>query len=110
MYRPLVDLLEDSIACAEVQLEAARSLDTEQLSLATARRQDLLFEMEAEGAPRLLAEMDDEAQALAFELRALDARLERILQSGIRVFQGLNTGGDAPPVYSSNGRIRGGRT
>ena len=107
MYRPLVDLIEDSIACAEVQLDAARRLDSGRLREATQRRQDLLFEIEAGGRDRLESETDDEVIELAEELRALDRRLDRVLSSGVSVLRKVVDAGRTPETYGSNGRIRG---
>lgn len=107
MYRPLVDLIEDSIACAEVQLDAARRLDAARLREATERRQDLLFEIEAEGADRLRAETDEEVIELVQELRALDRRLERVLSSGVSVLRRAADAGRRAATYAPNGRIRG---
>ncbi len=110
MYRPLVDLIEDSIACAEVQLDAARRLDGARLQDATRRRQDLLFEIEAEGIERLQAETDDEVRELIAELRDLDRRLTRVLESGARVLNDLGPSRPPQAVYAPNGRMRSKRT
>ena len=74
MYRPLADLLEDSIRCAEAQIESVKALDVARLRQLTATREDLLFLIQAEGKERL-AEADEDTLDLVFELRELDERL-----------------------------------
>lgn len=103
MYRPLADLLEDSIRCAEAQIEAVKALDVEQLRQLTATREDLLFLIQAEGKERL-AEADEDTLDLVFELRELDERLERLLNSGLGVLHRVRTG--QPPTYAPDGRLR----
>ena len=106
MYRPLAELLEDCIACAEVQLDAAKRLDTARLSKATELRQDLLFQIATEGRERLEQELDDEVSDLADELRELDRRLSRVLESGITVMRRVNPTTAGSTVYDSDGRYR----
>lgn len=103
MYRPLTDLLEDSVACAEAQVEAVKAFDVERLRALTAEREDLLFLIRSEGKQRL-EEADDETRALAAELRELDERLERLLNSGLGVLHRVRTG--QPPTYAPDGRLR----
>lgn len=103
MYRPLADLLEDSIACAEAQIDAVKALDVEQLRVLTAKREDLLFLIKSEGTERL-EEADEETLDLVAELRELDERLERLLNSGLGVLHRVRTG--QPPTYAPDGRLR----
>ena len=105
MNRPLADILEDTIDSAEAQLEAARRLDAGALHRATVRRQDLLFELQLiQGAHPVAS--DGELRRLGEELKELDLRLSRLLESGLAVFRQLKTETGAPPVYSSRGRMR----
>lgn len=104
MYRPLADLLEDSIACAEAQIDAVKQMDVETLRALTARREDLLFSIRAEGEQRLAEEADDDVRELALELQELDDRLALLLGSGLGMLQRLRSG--RPPTYSPDGRLR----
>ncbi len=103
MYRPLADLLEDSIQCAEAQIEAVKAFDVERLRELTASREDLLFLIQAEGRRRL-EEADEDTHGLILELRELDERLERLLNSGLGVLHRVRTG--QPPTYAPDGRLR----
>ncbi len=80
MSRSLAKLLKDSIELAEVQLDAARSLDHEALQEATDARSDLLFKLQALAPDGLdAAAQDERTRELALELAELDYRLNRIL-------------------------------
>jgi hypothetical protein len=109
MARSLETVLEESIELAEIQLEAARTLDRESLQDATAKRQDLLFELELFDEDALSGSLDDETRLLAIELGELDHRLGSILGAALDTFDRMapqnRTGAG---TYSADGRIRGG--
>lgn len=112
MPRSLAVILEESVELAEVQLDAARSLDSDALQEATDARRDLLFELQAlapDGLDALLTDApeDDRLREVALELAELDHRLTRILGAALRTFERLMPQSDAPDVYSAAGRIRG---
>jgi hypothetical protein len=109
MARSLATVLEESIELAELQLEAARTLDRAGLQSATDMRQDLLFEMEMFGDEALSASLDDEARSLAVELGDLDHRLGCILGAALDAFdQVAPRNGGSAGTYAADGRIRGG--
>lgn len=100
--RDIGEILRDTIAITEEQIEAARSLNAESLNESTGYRKELLFELEvAMKAGRPLA---PEEEDLAHDLRELDARLERLLTAGLATFEALR-GGDEVPVYNHEGRL-----
>ena len=90
-------------------LQGQTRLDAGRLQQATAQRQDLLFEIESEGPDRLAAEMDEDVRELAVELRDLDRRLTRVLESGLAVIGRVGPSGEQSKTYAPNGRIRGPR-
>jgi hypothetical protein len=106
MTRDLATILEASIELAEVQLEAARTLDPEGLQEATAGRQDLVFELERFSSDELKAAGNDETRDLAVELAELDHRLSRILGAALDTFDRLLPD-QKPATYAPDGRIRG---
>lgn len=106
MNRALATILEESIEQAEAQLEAARTLDAEGLQEATARRQDLVFELERYSDVDLKAAGTDATRELAIELAELDHRLSRILGAALDTFDRLLPD-QQPATYSADGRIRG---
>jgi hypothetical protein len=109
MSRSLAKLLKDSIELAEVQLDAARSLDHEALQEATDARSDLLFKLQALAPDGLdAAAQDERTRELALELAELDYRLNRILGAALRTFERLIPKQDGPETYSAAGRLRGG--
>lgn len=106
MTRDLATILEASIELAELQLDAARSLDPEALQEATARRQDLVFELERFTDAELKSAGNDETRDLAIELAELDHRLSRILGAALDTFERLLPD-QKPATYAPDGRIRG---
>jgi hypothetical protein len=106
MTRDLATILEACIEVAEAQLEAARTLDAEGLQVATASRQDLVFELERYTDAELKAGGTDDTRDLALELAELDHRLSRILGSALDTFDRLLPDGK-PATYTADGRIRG---
>ena len=107
MQRGLMSLLEESVALAEVQLEAARSLDADGLMAATKRRQDLVFEIDSWSDEALKKAATEETQESALELAELDRRLARITGAALQTFQRLLPD-QGPDVYASDGRVKGG--
>ena len=102
--RPLTEVLQDCIAIASEQVEAARTLNVVGLDEATAMRSDLVFELDV--ATKHTESLSDEAAELAFELSELDARLERLLAAGLSTIEKLRAGHEVP-VYTHEGRIKG---
>ena len=100
--RPLSEILRDTIAVTEEQLDAARTLNVALLDETTGLRQELL--MELEGAMQAHHSLASDEQELAYELSELDARLERILVAGVSTLEALRGGGEAP-VYNHEGRL-----
>jgi len=105
MRRSLASTLQESVEVAEAQLAAARSLDAEALRLATARRQDLVFELERYSDDEMKAAATEETRDLALDLAELDQRLGRILAAALDTFERLQ-----PPqssrTYAPDGRMR----
>jgi hypothetical protein len=98
MPAPRTPLL-DCIALAERQLAAARSLDKDELAVATRARAELLFELQVAG--RSL----EGSPAELHRLRQLDRRLESVLQAALGIIEaGTRPRGD--PTYGANGRLR----
>ena len=100
--RPIGEILRDTIAITEEQIEAARKLNASALDESTGFRKELLFELEvAMKTSEALTPQDEE---LAYELRELDGRLERLLSAGVATFEALR--GEAEvPVYNQEGRL-----
>ncbi len=104
-------IIGELAAVVERQLEAARSLDAQTLSDATARRQDLLFHLrlatqEAKAAsPDGRVSLDPEAQLELRRIAALDRRLQIVLDSvNTTLNTVLNRG--ASSTYGQDGRIK----
>jgi hypothetical protein len=108
MHPDPLELLTDSLALAEAQLEAAKALDLEALRETTAARQDLLFELKHAGLDALRA--DPRAEELLAEHREIDDRLEAVLHSALTALRGALDTGAGGATYLADGRIRGGRT
>ncbi|MEC7946594.1 MAG: hypothetical protein VX265_03440 [Myxococcota bacterium] len=106
MRRDLASILQASIELAEIQLEAARSLDAEGLREATARRQDLVFELERYTDDDLKRSATDGTREMAVDLAELDHRLGRILGAALGTFDRLLPEQKAS-TYAADGRIRG---
>ncbi len=102
--RKLEEILRDTIAITEEQIESARALNADGLNETTTFRQELLFELEV--AMKHTSTLSAEQEELAYELRELDARLERLLSAGLATFDALRNDG-AVPVYNHEGRIKG---
>jgi hypothetical protein len=100
--RPLSEILRDTIAVTEEQLDAARTLNVSLLDETTGLRQELLSELE--GALSAHQSLAGDEQELVYELSELDARLERILVAGVSTLEALRGGGGAP-VYNHEGRL-----
>jgi len=107
MHRALSEILTESIHTAEVQLKAARSLDVETLRSATARRQDLLFELDLVEEGDLESSDSPILRELMEQLHILDQRLSAVLRATTRVFQRILTPMGAPTTYAADGRLRG---
>ena len=105
MDRPLLAIFSDMIEVSQRQLSAAKSLDGKALSMATARRQDLLFELEVARSEGI-DEISDDAVEIARTLRRIDERLLNILESASLTFRSLLQRGSAP-TYSADGRLQG---
>lgn len=100
------ELLTDSLALAEAQLEAARTLDAATLQDVSEARAELLEE---------LAQVDPEAvrastelRDLALQLSELDQRLSTVLEAALSAFRGATASPDGPATYTSSGQLRGG--
>lgn len=105
MNRDLASTLRESIEVAEAQLEAARTLDVEGLRAATARRQDLVFELERYTDAEMKAAGTTGTRELALDLAELDHRLGRILAAAADTFERLQPE-QASTTYSADGRMR----
>lgn len=102
--RDLSEILRDSIAIAEEQLEAARKLDAPTLQETTGFRRELLFELEV--ATKSPQAVTFEVEELVHTLHELDARLERLLTAGVATIERLRGGDEDVPVYTHEGRIK----
>ena len=103
MIQPAEALLHNILKVAEVQLEAARKMDVEKLTEATARRQDLLFELELENGHVVSTE---ELDKIREKLELVDRRLMNVLKVVSNVCEVVNPP-RSPTTYGSNGRIKG---
>lgn len=95
-------LIAEILTAAQEQLQAAKRLDVMALGEATARRQDLLFELEVEFDK--LAESDSLRSKIK-ELQELDRRLKEVLSTVSHVCEQVRPR-KAPAIYGSNGRLR----
>ena len=104
MDRSLASVLTDTLEAAQLQLQAARQLNSDRLAEATASRQDLQFELELmrdEASWRV----DEEIGDIVRELRATDQRLMSVLGAAGSVFRTVLQP-DSPATYGATGRIR----
>lgn len=106
--RPLLDILADLVAVAELQLDAALSLNSGALEEATAARQDLAFEISlADEAERAQARTDPAAAELLGQLDELDTRCMHVLEVGLGVIEGLRPHAESSVTYRPDGRFKG---
>lgn len=103
MIQPAEALLHNMILIAEEQLRAAKKMDASALSEATAKRQDLLFELELEKGHVMPS---DEITALQEKLKSIDKRLMDVLEIVSDTCKVLNPP-KAPTTYTQKGRIKG---
>ena len=103
MIQPAEALLHNILRIAETQLDAAKQMDVEKLTEATARRQDLLFELELESGHVVSS---DELDKLREKLEMVDRRLLDVLKVVSNVCEVVNPP-RSPTTYGSNGRIKG---
>lgn len=103
MIQPAEALLHNMVLIAEEQLAAARKMDAIALQEATAKRQDLLFELELEKGHVVAS---DEIHALQEKLENIDKRLMDVLQIVSDTCKVLNPP-KAPTTYTPKGRIKG---
>ena len=96
-------LLHNMVLVAEEQLRAAKKMDAFALQEATAKRQDLLFELELEKGQVVPSE---EITALQEKLENIDKRLMDVLQIVSDTCKVLNPP-KAPTTYTQKGRIKG---
>jgi hypothetical protein len=95
-------LVAEILTTAHEQLQAAKLLDVMALGEATARRQDLLFELEVEH------EKVNKTPSLEMqikEINELDRRLKEVLSTVSHVCEQIRPR-SAPSVYGANGRMR----
>jgi len=102
MIQPAEALLHNMLKVAEVQLKAARKMDNDALTIATAQRQDLLFELELEKGHVIESA---EVIILREKLEMVDKRLMDVLKVISNVCQVVSPP-NMPTVYGSNGRIK----
>ena len=97
-------LLEELLESIEDQIQAAKKLDIENLTLATQRRQDLIFELEVEhdGQPM---DLDDEILDLRDQIELADQRLLLILETVVQITKKTQESGSGL-VYDKNGTIQ----
>lgn len=106
MAAPLAELLEDSLALAEAQLEAARTLDAVGLDEATVARQDVLFELNLIDPDEILA--DPGLRKLVEQNHEIDQRLTTVLEAALSVFRAVGESVGKPSTYDATGQLRGG--
>ena len=104
MDRPLASVLTDTLEAAQLQLQAARQLNSDRLAEATASRQDLQFELELR-RDEASWRVDEEIGDIVRELRATDQRLMSVLGAANSVFRNVLQPA-APTTYSASGKIR----
>lgn len=95
-------LVAELLTTAQEQLQAAKRLDVLALGDATARRQDLLFELEVEFDQ---IQHNTSLQEQVRELEELDRRLKEVLATVSHVCEQVRPR-KAPSIYGSNGRLR----
>jgi hypothetical protein len=109
MVRDVNEILQDTIAIAEEQVESARQLDAGSLNESTGFREHLLVELEqavnqrkntSDSTPLSL-----ETEELVFQLAELDTRLETLLGAGIITIEKLR-GDGGPDTYTFEGRLK----
>jgi len=109
MVRDVNEILRDTIAIAEEQVEAARSLDAAALTESTGFREHLLVELEqAVNERKELAgagPLPLDTEELVFQLAELDTRLETLLGIGITTIEKLRGTSD-PDTYTFEGRLK----
>ena len=108
MVRELNEILRDTVAIAEEQVEAARNLDVAALTEATGCREHLLDELNQamEGRrSQASAALSEETEGLVFQLADLDARLETLLGAGLSTIEKLR-GSRKPDTYTFEGRLK----
>ena len=98
----LLYLLESLLETIEEQIEAAKKLDTEALSKATERRQDLLFEIEVEQEGQII-DPDEELFDIKKQIDIADERLLNILETVVHITKEIE-GLDA--FYSKKGNLK----
>jgi hypothetical protein len=94
-------LLESLLETIEEQIEAAKKLNTDALSVATERRQDLLFELEVERNERYF-ESTEELVALKEEIDVADQRLMSILETVVDITKSMEA---KESFYSKKGNL-----
>ena len=98
----LLYLLESLLETIEEQIEAAKKLDTQALSHATERRQDLLFEIEVEQEGQRI-EPNEELLEIKKQIDIADERLLNLLETVVHITKDIE-GMDA--FYSKKGSIK----
>ena len=88
MDRSLASVLTDTLEAAQLQLQAARQLNSDGLAVATANRQDLQFELELM-RDETSWRVDEEIGDIVRELRATDQRLMSVLGAANSVFRNV---------------------
>ena len=110
MVRDVKEILRDSIAIAEEQVDAARRLDVAALTESTGCREDLVEELaQAVSAQTALSEggsLQGDMEELVFQLSELDTRLETLLGAGLTTLEKLR-GARGPDTYTFEGRLKG---
>ena len=110
MVRDVNEILRDSIAIAEEQVEAARRLDVAALTESTGFREDLVVELEqAVSARKSLSpggRLPNDTEELVFQLSELDTRLEILLGAGLTTIEKLR-GATGTDTYTFEGRLKG---
>lgn len=103
--RDVTEILEDTIAIAEDQIEAAKMLNVSALNEATQARQELLFELEVAMANAGSTSID--VSELSFQLEELDRRLNTLLSAGLAALERIRSGAK-PETYTHEGRLKRG--
>jgi len=106
MDQALYSLIEDSVAVAEQQLAAAKTLDLDLLRRSTERRQDLNFELSLLKLGERDLSGEPELRRLLFQLDLLDRRLTNVLGAAGEVFAALLPS-TTPVTYAHDGKLRG---
>lgn len=100
--RTVDQILDEALALAEIQLDAARRLDAAQLAEATERRADLVFEMRLIKAAGPSAPPSD---SRVDALRAMDERLAAVLRSATETL-GAATAPERSATYGKRGLLK----